>query len=172
MSCCKGADRYYEKIEDMIGYYPSPYMKYCWKIITPTVCTVSKTTGISLLVRCECYFWKVLFSSPELATYFCVVDNNMTEFDQCVACVLVLIVLAVHPAPLSDQLHASQVQHLPVPVVGLCSWDILCANLNCLGSPVGVLHFGCDTWYTETGNIKLTCCGMCYSINVISYTCA
>lgn len=80
----------------------------------------------------------------------------MTEIYKCGARVLLLFVLAVHPVPLSDQLYASQVQHLPVPVVGLCSWDILCAPLNCLGSSVGVLHFGCDTWYTETGNINLT----------------
>uniref|UniRef100_A0A8C6WN00 Transporter n=1 Tax=Neogobius melanostomus TaxID=47308 RepID=A0A8C6WN00_9GOBI len=32
-----GADRYYSNIADMIGYRPWPYMKYCWKYITPTV---------------------------------------------------------------------------------------------------------------------------------------
>uniref|UniRef100_A0A8C6WN66 Transporter n=1 Tax=Neogobius melanostomus TaxID=47308 RepID=A0A8C6WN66_9GOBI len=34
-----GADRYYSNIADMIGYRPWPYMKYCWKYITPTVAT-------------------------------------------------------------------------------------------------------------------------------------
>ncbi|XP_078144060.1 sodium- and chloride-dependent GABA transporter 2-like [Centroberyx gerrardi] len=34
-----GADRYYDKIMDMIGYRPWPYMKCCWKYITPSVCT-------------------------------------------------------------------------------------------------------------------------------------
>uniref|UniRef100_A0A667YNE8 Transporter n=1 Tax=Myripristis murdjan TaxID=586833 RepID=A0A667YNE8_9TELE len=34
-----GADHYYDKIKDMIGYRPRPYMKYCWKYITPAVCT-------------------------------------------------------------------------------------------------------------------------------------
>lgn len=38
----QGADRYYENIKDMIGYRPSLYMKYCWKLITPAVSTVSK----------------------------------------------------------------------------------------------------------------------------------
>nr|XP_046264542.1 sodium- and chloride-dependent GABA transporter 2-like [Scatophagus argus] len=38
-----GADRYYVNITDMIGYCPSPYMKYCWRFITPFV-----TTGILL----------------------------------------------------------------------------------------------------------------------------
>lgn len=33
-----GADRYYDKIKEMIGYHPSAYMKYCWKFITPSVC--------------------------------------------------------------------------------------------------------------------------------------
>lgn len=32
-----GADRYYDNVMDMIGYRPSPYMKYCWKFITPFV---------------------------------------------------------------------------------------------------------------------------------------
>ncbi|XP_074506898.1 sodium- and chloride-dependent GABA transporter 2-like isoform X2 [Sebastes fasciatus] len=33
-----GADRYYDKIKEMIGYYPSSYMKYCWRFFTPLVC--------------------------------------------------------------------------------------------------------------------------------------
>ncbi|XP_070701920.1 sodium- and chloride-dependent GABA transporter 2-like [Pempheris klunzingeri] len=33
-----GADRYYDKVKEMIGYYPSPYMKYCWRFFTPSVC--------------------------------------------------------------------------------------------------------------------------------------
>ncbi|XP_037642349.1 sodium- and chloride-dependent GABA transporter 2-like isoform X1 [Sebastes umbrosus] len=34
-----GADRYYNNITDMIGYRPMPYMKYCWKYITPSLFT-------------------------------------------------------------------------------------------------------------------------------------
>uniref|UniRef100_A0A8C2KBK4 Transporter n=1 Tax=Cyprinus carpio TaxID=7962 RepID=A0A8C2KBK4_CYPCA len=33
-----GADRFYENIEDMIGYKPWPMMKYCWLYVTPSVC--------------------------------------------------------------------------------------------------------------------------------------
>ncbi|XP_068456295.1 sodium- and chloride-dependent GABA transporter 2-like [Clinocottus analis] len=33
-----GAECYYDKIKDMIGYYPSSYMKYCWRFFTPFVC--------------------------------------------------------------------------------------------------------------------------------------
>lgn len=36
-----GADRFYENIEDMIGYKPFPLIKYCLKFITPLVCMVS-----------------------------------------------------------------------------------------------------------------------------------
>uniref|UniRef100_A0A672YZX5 Transporter n=1 Tax=Sphaeramia orbicularis TaxID=375764 RepID=A0A672YZX5_9TELE len=32
-----GADRYYEKVKEMIGYRPAPYMKYCWRFVTPSV---------------------------------------------------------------------------------------------------------------------------------------
>ncbi|XP_030070509.1 sodium- and chloride-dependent GABA transporter 2 [Microcaecilia unicolor] len=33
-----GADNFYSNIEDMIGYRPLPFMKYCWLFITPAVC--------------------------------------------------------------------------------------------------------------------------------------
>ncbi|XP_066524970.1 LOW QUALITY PROTEIN: sodium- and chloride-dependent GABA transporter 2-like [Hoplias malabaricus] len=33
-----GADRFYDNIEDMIGYRPGPLVKYCWMFITPLTC--------------------------------------------------------------------------------------------------------------------------------------
>ncbi|KAM6092533.1 sodium- and chloride-dependent GABA transporter 2 isoform 12-T12 [Theristicus caerulescens] len=33
-----GAERFYDNIEDMIGYRPWPIIKYCWLFITPAVC--------------------------------------------------------------------------------------------------------------------------------------
>ncbi|KAK1882402.1 Sodium- and chloride-dependent GABA transporter 2 [Dissostichus eleginoides] len=33
-----GADRFYGNITDMIGYRPFPFMKYCWRYITPLFC--------------------------------------------------------------------------------------------------------------------------------------
>ena len=35
-----GIDRFYENINEMIGYYPGKFWKYCWMIITPTMCLV------------------------------------------------------------------------------------------------------------------------------------
>ncbi|XP_068504715.1 sodium- and chloride-dependent GABA transporter 2-like isoform X3 [Syngnathus scovelli] len=34
-----GADNYYDRIQDMIGYRPSLYMKYSWKYVTPFLST-------------------------------------------------------------------------------------------------------------------------------------
>ncbi|XP_041944405.1 sodium- and chloride-dependent GABA transporter 2-like isoform X2 [Alosa sapidissima] len=34
-----GADHLYDNIEDMIGYRPLPLIKYCWKYVTPVVCS-------------------------------------------------------------------------------------------------------------------------------------
>uniref|UniRef100_A0A673JLI7 Solute carrier family 6 member 11a n=1 Tax=Sinocyclocheilus rhinocerous TaxID=307959 RepID=A0A673JLI7_9TELE len=38
IGCVYGADRFYENIEDMIGYKPWPMMKYCWLYVNPSVC--------------------------------------------------------------------------------------------------------------------------------------
>ncbi|XP_054910609.1 sodium- and chloride-dependent betaine transporter-like isoform X2 [Poeciliopsis prolifica] len=36
-----GADRFYDNIEDMIGYRPTPVLKYCWMFVTPLLCVVT-----------------------------------------------------------------------------------------------------------------------------------
>uniref|UniRef100_A0A667XY90 Transporter n=1 Tax=Myripristis murdjan TaxID=586833 RepID=A0A667XY90_9TELE len=43
-----GADQYYDNVMDMIGYRPWPYMKYCWKYITPLVSFLFSVQGILL----------------------------------------------------------------------------------------------------------------------------
>ncbi|XP_067110331.1 sodium- and chloride-dependent betaine transporter-like [Osmerus mordax] len=36
-----GADRFYDNIQDMIGYKPFPVLKYCWLFVTPFICGVT-----------------------------------------------------------------------------------------------------------------------------------
>lgn len=38
-----GSDRFYLNIEDMIGYKPVFFIKWCWMILTPGICAVSPT---------------------------------------------------------------------------------------------------------------------------------
>nr|XP_014344389.1 PREDICTED: sodium- and chloride-dependent taurine transporter-like [Latimeria chalumnae] len=33
-----GADKFYDAIEDMIGYRPGPWMKWSWTVVTPLLC--------------------------------------------------------------------------------------------------------------------------------------
>lgn len=35
-----GSDRFYDNIEDMIGYRPLSLIKWCWKVLTPGICAV------------------------------------------------------------------------------------------------------------------------------------
>lgn len=46
-STLAGADRFYDNIEDMIGYRPLPFLKYCWLFVTPLICGVSARTPLS-----------------------------------------------------------------------------------------------------------------------------
>ena len=43
LSLITGADRFYDNIEDMISYRPSPVIKYCWLFFTPATCFVGFT---------------------------------------------------------------------------------------------------------------------------------
>lgn len=38
--CQTGVDKFYDGIEDMIGYRPNPWMKWSWTFITPVLCMV------------------------------------------------------------------------------------------------------------------------------------
>nr|XP_042702563.1 sodium- and chloride-dependent betaine transporter-like [Chrysemys picta bellii] len=46
-----GADRFYDNIEDMIGYRPWPLIKMCWQVVTPGVCLVGTNYGEASLYR-------------------------------------------------------------------------------------------------------------------------
>ncbi|KAI4803367.1 hypothetical protein KUCAC02_006918 [Chaenocephalus aceratus] len=43
-----GADRFYDNIEDMIGYKPFPVLKYCWMFITPLICWATMMYDLSI----------------------------------------------------------------------------------------------------------------------------
>ena len=53
LSLLTGADRFYDNIEDMIGYRPSPVIKYCWLFFTPATCFVGFTFIFCMLLHCS-----------------------------------------------------------------------------------------------------------------------
>ncbi|XP_060759013.1 sodium- and chloride-dependent GABA transporter 2-like [Neoarius graeffei] len=67
-----GVDRFFDNIEDMIGYHPIYVLKYCWLFITPLIC------GITLLYD--------LISSPPLSA----VTDFIPRWGSAVAALLTL----------------------------------------------------------------------------------
>ncbi|KAK5912544.1 hypothetical protein CesoFtcFv8_002404 [Champsocephalus esox] len=59
-----GADRFYDNIEDMVGYRPWPIMKYCWLYITPTICM---STFICSLVKYKPLKFNKTYTYPSWA---------------------------------------------------------------------------------------------------------
>lgn len=63
----QGANRFYDNIEDMIGFRPWPLIKICWLVLTPGLCLVSAimtswclTLGPQILSRKGWFISKVL----------------------------------------------------------------------------------------------------------------
>lgn len=52
-----GADRWYDCIKEMIGYYPFFWWKFCWKYVTPGIC------GVVFLLNCA------MWTSPKYLEY-------------------------------------------------------------------------------------------------------
>lgn len=47
---CSGADRFYDNIEDMIGYRPWPLVKISWLFLTPGLCLVCAHPAAALFL--------------------------------------------------------------------------------------------------------------------------
>ncbi|KAL4659542.1 sodium- and chloride-dependent betaine transporter-like [Arapaima gigas] len=43
-----GANRFYDNIKDMIGYYPIPAIKYCWLFVTPIICASTMIYNVAV----------------------------------------------------------------------------------------------------------------------------
>ncbi|XP_044041785.1 sodium- and chloride-dependent GABA transporter 2-like [Siniperca chuatsi] len=50
-----GADRFYDNIEDMIGYPPFPILKYCWMFVTPLICGLTLLYNLTQTHSLEVY---------------------------------------------------------------------------------------------------------------------
>lgn len=53
-SSLQGSNRFYDNIEDMIGYQPLSLIKWCWKVVTPGICAV-RTSQVPCLPTCHLF---------------------------------------------------------------------------------------------------------------------
>ncbi|MPC91334.1 Sodium- and chloride-dependent GABA transporter 3 [Portunus trituberculatus] len=52
-----GADKWYDNVKEMIGYYPFFWWKMCWMFVTPAICFVSHQAlvfGLILYISFMC----------------------------------------------------------------------------------------------------------------------
>ncbi|XP_041804539.1 sodium- and chloride-dependent GABA transporter 2-like [Chelmon rostratus] len=119
-----GADRYYDHIKDMIGYCPSPYMKYCWKLITPAICTC---TLLLSLIRFTPLKYNNTYQYPwwgyALGIFFVLSSTLLIPL-------WVFYILAVTPGTLRQRLTvlcspANQIRHkTPQAQAELCALEV------------------------------------------------
>uniref|UniRef100_A0A8C5E6T7 Transporter n=1 Tax=Gouania willdenowi TaxID=441366 RepID=A0A8C5E6T7_GOUWI len=50
-----GVDRFYDNIEDMIGYRPFPVLKYCWLFVTPFICLITLLYNLTNIYSVNVY---------------------------------------------------------------------------------------------------------------------
>ena len=55
-----GANRFYEDIKDMIGYYPGRFWKWCWIVFTPLLCTVCQDSNLIFFKSIFHLYFRVL----------------------------------------------------------------------------------------------------------------
>lgn len=71
-----GADRFYNNIEDMIGYRPWSVIKYCWLFITPAVCLVGGTSQSGDQSRGCTGQWVGLLGKRDFDHCLCLLPGN------------------------------------------------------------------------------------------------
>lgn len=114
-----GADRFYDNIEDMIGYRPGPYIKYCWLFLTPATCIVS----INKLV--EKHQDRPTMADGIWGLAEIKRNSSFTGINTC------WLVPSGYLCLLPHQIHSSEVQQwICVPMVGLCHWLVACTLLH------------------------------------------
>uniref|UniRef100_UPI00358EB41C sodium- and chloride-dependent taurine transporter-like isoform X1 n=1 Tax=Myxine glutinosa TaxID=7769 RepID=UPI00358EB41C len=59
-----GANRFYKAVENMLGYRPGPWMKWCWMYFTPTIITV---TFVYTLVKFQTLVYNKVYHYPAWA---------------------------------------------------------------------------------------------------------
>ncbi|XP_071357654.1 sodium- and chloride-dependent GABA transporter 2-like [Trachinotus anak] len=62
-----GADRFYDNIEDMIGYRPFPVLKYCWLFVTPLICILTVLYNLTQIGTVSIYGYQLSASMIALS---------------------------------------------------------------------------------------------------------
>ncbi|XP_068573531.1 sodium- and chloride-dependent GABA transporter 2-like [Cebidichthys violaceus] len=118
-----GADRFYDNIEDMIGYKPFPALKYCWLFITPLIC------GVTLLYE--------LMTSHRISVYGYVIGTQGTVLGSLfiiapLMCIPVFILVALCKNPQNMTTPSSDLRQARPhkPILTLCKRVVLKAQVR------------------------------------------
>ncbi|XP_070709608.1 sodium- and chloride-dependent GABA transporter 2-like [Pempheris klunzingeri] len=116
-----GADRFYDNIEDMIGYRPFPVLKYCWMFITPLIC------GLTLVYNLA-QTQSVAVSGYEAGAWGATMGSLLIVFPLLCIPAFILISLCKNPKNMTTPSSNLRQAKPHKPVLTLCKYVILKAQ--------------------------------------------
>ncbi|XP_054480685.1 sodium- and chloride-dependent GABA transporter 2-like [Anoplopoma fimbria] len=118
-----GADRFYDNIEDMIGYPPFPVLKYCWLFITPLICGITLLYELADSTRLLVYGYEIGLNRSILGSFLVITP---------LICIPAFILFSLFKNPLNMTTPSSDLRQARPhkPILTLCKRVIFKAQVQ------------------------------------------